>query len=142
MNITPDLLEKITAQATAAYPEECGGLLIGKVERGELVVAAVVPLKNVREDSRHNRIEIDPLAYAKADREATKQGFGVWGFYHSHPNAKAVPSEFDRTHFPFTNWWYPIVEVRNGKAAEIRCWQLSEDRSTFAEIPITSVASS
>lgn len=126
----------IVGQIEAVYPEETGGLLLGKIVDGKLEVDMVLPLANIREDSRHNRIELNPLDYAKAERIAAKHDLGVWGFYHSHPDADAVPSEYDRTHFPFVEWWYPIVSVRKGMFTELRCWLLHESRESFDEITI------
>lgn len=127
----------MTTQAQGAYPEECGGLLVGMIIDGDLDVRKVVPLENIRRDSRHNRIEINPLDYAKVERQALKEGLGVWGFYHSHPNGEAIPSEFDRANFPFTNWWYPIIAVGEDKSIrQIRCWKLNDDRQSFTELHV------
>lgn len=137
LKISKSQLLVMTNQAQGVYPEECGGLLVGMMIDGDFEVRKVIPVENVKLESRHNRIEIDPLDYAKAERQALKEGFGVWGFYHSHPNADAIPSEFDRANFPFTNWWYPIISVgeeRNIK--QIRCWKLSDDRASFTELHI------
>lgn len=137
MKIDKSLLLVMTNQAQGIYPEECGGLLLGMLIDGDFEVKKVLPLENIRLESRHNRIEINPLDYAKAERQALKEGLGVWGFYHSHPNAEAIPSEFDRTHFPYTNWWYPIIAVKEDKSIkEIRCWKLAETRDTFDELHI------
>ncbi|MCS6989394.1 MAG: M67 family metallopeptidase [Chloroherpetonaceae bacterium] len=127
----------MTGQAQGAYPEEAGGLLVGMIIDGDLDVRRVVPLENVRQGSRHNRIEINPLDYARIERQALKEGLGVWGFYHSHPNADAIPSEFDRANFPFTNWWYPIIAVGEDRSIrQVRCWKLNDDRESFTELHI------
>jgi proteasome lid subunit RPN8/RPN11 len=138
---------KLSAEHVAAirqhgertYPEECGGLLLGVVEDGVRVVREVLPLENVRKDSRHNRVEISPLDYSRAEREAAKRDLGVWGYYHSHPNHPAVPSGFDLDHAPFTEWSYLIVSVREGKAEEVRAWTVREDRSQFDEEEMTVI---
>jgi proteasome lid subunit RPN8/RPN11 len=126
-------IEQIKLHGEKTYPEECGGLLLGQVEGGVRVVREVLSLENIRKDSRHNRVELDPLDYSKAEREAGKRGLGVWGYYHSHPNHPAVPSGFDLDHAPFTEWSYLVVSVREGKAREVRAWTLREDRSQFDE---------
>jgi len=116
------------------YPEECGGLLLGVVdEDGTRTIRDVLPLENVRRESRNNRVELDPLAYARAERDAAKRGLGVWGYYHSHPDHPAVPSLFDLEHAPFTEWSYLIVSVREGLSEELRAWVVREDRSQFDE---------
>jgi proteasome lid subunit RPN8/RPN11 len=127
----------MTNHAQGIYPEECGGLLLGMLIDGDFEVKKALPMDNIHGDSRRNRIEINPLDYAKAERMALKEGLGVWGFYHSHPNAEAVPSEYDRAHFPFTNWWYPILAVKEDRTIkEVRCWKLSDDRERFDELHV------
>ena len=133
VKVTQQHLDEIRQHGERTFPEECGGLLLGVMEGETRVVKGTLPLENVRKDSRHNRVEISPLDYAKAEREATKQGLGVWGYYHSHPNHPAIPSGFDLDHAPFIEWSYLIVSVREGKAEEIRAWNVREDRSQFDE---------
>jgi proteasome lid subunit RPN8/RPN11 len=131
--LSNEQIEAIKSHGERTYPEECGGLLLGVIEGGALAVREVLPLDNIRQDSRHNRVELDPLDYARAEREAAKRGLGVWGYYHSHPDHPAVPSGFDLEHAPFTEWSYLVVSVRAGKAEELRAWSLREDRSQFDE---------
>jgi len=133
VKLRPEHLEAIRHHGERTYPEECGGLLLGVLEGKQRVVHEVLPLENVRKDSRHNRVEISPLDYSRAEREAAKRDLGVWGYYHSHPNHPAVPSGFDLDHAPFIEWSYLIVSVREGKAAEVRAWTVREDRSQFDE---------
>ncbi|ACF12524.1 Mov34/MPN/PAD-1 family protein [Chloroherpeton thalassium ATCC 35110] len=142
MIIKENLHTLLLGQAETAYPEETGGLLLGKIVDGALIVEMVLPLINIREESRHNRIELDPMDYAKAERTAMKHGLGVWGFYHTHPDADAIPSEYDRQHFPFTEWWYPILSVRKGIFSEMKCWQLTDSRKDFTECIIKIVTDS
>jgi proteasome lid subunit RPN8/RPN11 len=135
-------LETIKQHGERAYPEECGGLLLGTVEDGWRLICEVLPLENVSPDSRHNRVELNPLEYARAEREATRRGLGVWGYYHSHPDHPAEPSSFDLQHAPFTEWSYLIVSVRAGRAEAVRAWSLREDRSRFEEEEIEIYAQS
>ena len=133
IKLTKQHLDEIRQHGERTFPEECGGLLLGALEGETRVIQATLPLENIRQDSRHNRVEISPLDYMKAEREATKQGLGVWGYYHSHPNHPAIPSGFDLDHAPFIEWSYLIVSVREGTAQEIRAWTVREDRSQFDE---------
>lgn len=133
LQVTSQHLDEIRRHGERTYPEECGGLLLGLMEGETRVIHETLPLENIRKDSRHNRVEISPLDYAKAEREAGKKGLGVWGYYHSHPNHPAVPSGFDLDHAPFIEWSYLIVSVRDGTAQEIRAWTMREDRSQFEE---------
>ena len=133
VKLTNEHLDKIRQHGEQTFPEECGGLLLGVLEGETRVIREILPLENVRKDSRHNRVEISPLAYAKAEREAAKKGLGVWGYYHSHPDHPAIPSGFDLDHAPFIEWSYLIVAVREGTAQEIRAWNVRADRSQFDE---------
>jgi proteasome lid subunit RPN8/RPN11 len=64
------------------------------------------------------------------DREAREAGLDIIGFYHSHPDHSARPSQFD-----LENAWpafvYVIVAVNQGKAGEMTAWILADDRSRF-----------
>lgn len=138
VKLTNEHLKQIRQHGEQTFPEECGGLLLGVLEGETRVIRETLPLENVRKDSRHNRVEISPLAYAKAEREAAKKGLGVWGYYHSHPDHPAIPSGFDLDHAPFIEWSYLIVAVREGTAQEIRAWNVRADRSQFDEEEIVS----
>ena len=57
-------------------------------------------------------------------------GLDVIGFYHSHPDHPAAPSEYDKDHaLPFYS--YVIVSVRQGVAGELTSWELTADRAVF-----------
>ena len=68
----------------------------------------------------------------RADKAARADGLGVVGFYHSHPDAPARPSEFDREH-AWVGYCYVIVSVVNGQPQEMRNWKLTDDGSRFDE---------
>lgn len=133
-------LERVEAHGEAAYPEECCGVLIGREAAGDdpATVEQVVAADNERADSRHNRYVISPQALLRAQREARERGLEVVGYYHSHPDHPARPSEFDREHaWPGTS--YLIVSVREGKAVDRRSWRLRDDRAAFDEEAIAIV---
>jgi proteasome lid subunit RPN8/RPN11 len=133
LKLTTQQIEQIRQHGEQTYPEECGGLLLGVIENGARVIRETLPLENVRKDSRHNRVELSPLDYARAEREAAKKDLGVWGYYHSHPDHPAIPSGFDLEHAAFTEWSYVIVSVQGGHAEEVRAWTLRDDRAQFDE---------
>ena len=59
-------------------------------------------------------------------------GLSLLGFYHSHPDHPAYPSDYDREHaFPFFS--YVIVEVDHRQSKALRSFVLSSDRSEFLE---------
>jgi proteasome lid subunit RPN8/RPN11 len=132
--LSAEVLRRMQEHGQQTYPEECGGLLLGEMtEPGVRLVTSVLPLENHREEMRERRVELSPLDYARAERQAARQGLGVWGFYHSHPDHPAVPSQYDLDHAAFLDWSYTIIPVAGGQARTARSWVLREDRSAFTE---------
>ncbi len=114
------------------YPYEGGGLLIGRTdEQGRKIVTEIKPFANQRAiEDQHNRILITDEMYRAGEEYADNQNLLLIGFFHSHPDHPARPSEFDREHA--LPWWsYVIVSVQQGKCAEMLSWKLREDRSGF-----------
>src|SRR6185436_19494365 len=105
------------------YPEECCGLILGVVgEDGSRSVSELVPLKNQNQDSRNNRFLIEPMEIRNAEKRARESGLDLLGFYHSHPDAPARPSQFDLDHaWPWYS--YIIVSIQRGTAEALTCWQ-------------------
>lgn len=137
-------LETMSRHGEASYPEECCGFLIGRFVRDqssgeETVVERVLSVNNERQDSRHNRFLIHPETVLAAHKGARAAGLDVVGYYHSHPDHPARPSEFDREH-AWPGLSYVIVSVASGKVAEARSWRLSDDRERFEEEAIEKEA--
>lgn len=71
------------------------------------------------------RYAIASTALLQAQREARDRQLDVIGFYHSHPDNQAIPSEFDRV-YAWQQYSYVIVSVQKGKACELLCWSLDD----------------
>ena len=66
------------------------------------------------------------------DKTARAKGLDIIGFYHSHPNAPAHPSQYDVDHaWPFYS--YVIVSIMDKSSDAITSWILKDDRSAFDE---------
>jgi proteasome lid subunit RPN8/RPN11 len=134
ISLSEQLIEQIEAHGERDYPHECGGMLIGHFddEKGKRVVE-LLPMENASEEStRHNRVLILPKDVLRAERYARSKKLDVVGYYHSHPDDKAVPSQFDLDH-ALPVWSYVIVSVLQGKAVDVRSWEMENDRSKFNE---------
>lgn len=89
--VTSGAMATLLEEAARAHPQECCGLLLGEGDR----VAEARPAANVHpEPTRH--FEIDPAALIAALRAERDGGEQVLGYYHSHPNGLAGPSDEDR----------------------------------------------
>lgn len=137
--ISPRHLQTLQRHAAVSYPDECCGVLIGRSNGGSIFVERVLSVGNEREDSRHNRYLISPETIMAAHKEARALGLDVLGYYHSHPDHPARPSEFDREH-AWPGLSYLIVSVEKGKVADTRSWRLSDDRESFEEETIDQAA--
>ncbi|MDH3583045.1 MAG: M67 family metallopeptidase [Phycisphaerae bacterium] len=120
-----------------AFPHECCGFLLGRDEAGRRRIDRVLSATNDRgEEEQHNRFTITPEAFMKADRAAREADLEILGFYHSHPDAPARPSEYDREH-AWPVYSYVIVSVRDKVDQELTSWILADDRSTFHAQPVS-----
>lgn len=138
IKLDAQLRAEIEQHAEREYPRECCGLLVGRIEADgrTRIIHATYPVQNVFADegAHHHRMAIDPLEYARAERRYAAKGLGVVGNYHSHPDHPAVPSQYDLEHLaPWPTMSYVVVSVREGKAADLRSWELEADRSRFDE---------
>ena len=130
LRIGAPLLGRIRDHGRSAYPQECCGLLLGRIEDGCKHAVDLRPMRNSREDSPNNRYLIEPRELLEAEREARARELDVLGVYHSHPDHPARPSEFDREHaFPWYS--YIIVSVERGEPRDLTSWTLRDDRSAF-----------
>jgi len=123
LKISAELADKIRSHGVETYPHECCGALLGRdteVADRSLYreIHALHPLINRRDDSPRNRFSV------------TSQGLEVVGWYHSHPDHPAKPSQYDREHaWPWYS--YVIVSVANKVPEDLTSWRLSDDRSDF-----------
>lgn len=133
--IPQNLARQIEREGVAAYPNECCGILFGKDVREngdeQRFVQRIEKVENEFDESEHHhRFLITPDTLMKAENAAAKEGRLVLGFYHSHPDAPARPSEYDREHgWPFYS--YVIVSVLNREATDTTSWVMDEATRRF-----------
>jgi proteasome lid subunit RPN8/RPN11 len=142
LRIREELSGRIRAHGAETYPHECCGALLGSDGDGAREITEVVRLTNQRNDSPRNRFSITPEDVRDADAAARRAGLDLIGWYHSHPDAPARPSDFDREHaWPWYS--YIIVSVQGGVAREMNSWRLADDRGHYdaEEIVIDARAS-
>ena len=139
--ISGHLAEKIRAHGAETYPHECCGALLGRDSSAVLEsdrrtagparkILQLFPLVNRRDDSPRNRFSVTPEDVLAAEKAAREQGLEVVGWYHSHPDHPARPSEYDRDHaWPWYS--YIIVSVEKGEPCDTKSWRLQDDRSGY-----------
>ena len=114
--ITPEAYEKLKVSAEQAYPAEgCGVLAAG----AQGVIEEVFVLENIAEEIPSRRYGIDPLQLYELEKREFQNGYGIAGFFHSHPDCVAYPSGEDADHM-IPKMLYVIASVENGQCREIK----------------------
>jgi proteasome lid subunit RPN8/RPN11 len=149
VGISAELAQKIREHGIETYPYECCGALLGrehsftdspdsdaKSHGVSREVLGLFPLVNRRDDSPRNRFSLTADDVREAEKAASAQEFEVIGWYHSHPDHPARPSDFDRDHaWPWYS--YIIVSVHTGVPQDMTSWRLKDDRSGYLEEKIS-----
>jgi proteasome lid subunit RPN8/RPN11 len=126
LQLTADVDAAIRVHGAETYPNECCGALIGR----EGVAFEAFALPNTTDEGPRRRFMVRPQDYRAAEKRAADAGAELLGFYHSHPDHPARPSQYDLDHaWPFFS--YVIVSVREGVSGDMTSWRLREDRSAF-----------
>ena len=136
LTIAERLMTDMDRHAVAAYPEECCGVLVGRRAMsgaGErATVSLVIRARNIHDGSRFRRFTIAPEDLLRAHKRARQRGQEVVGYYHSHPDRAAVPSDHDRSAAdPGVS--HLILAVRRDRVVARRSWHLPVDGSHFEE---------
>jgi proteasome lid subunit RPN8/RPN11 len=149
--ISPELEEKIRGHGAETYPHECCGALLGReltpqpnagsqseAPTDSREVQDLLPVTNRRDDSPRNRFSVSAEDVLLADKTARERSLDVIGWYHSHPDHPARPSDYDREHaWPWYS--YVIVSVQRGTPGEMTSWRLNDSRSEFLQESIAIV---
>ena len=124
--LEPEIATAVRRHGEETYPHECCGALIGQGGR----TTAIVALPNTTEEGPRRRFLVRPSDYRLAEQRAGELGGELLGFYHSHPDHPARPSQYDLDH-AWPTFAYVIVAVAAGSATDMTVWYLKDDRTTF-----------
>ena len=152
LKLSTEHLAAIRAHAESTYPDECCGLLLGKLSQGSKTLEEVVATENawsvqaaesfpaidaieLGSNKRHH-YTIAPEVMLRAQRQARDRQLDIIGIYHSHPDHPAMPSEFDRV-YAWYQYSYIIVSVPQGKAGTLKSWSLDNNHQFQPEEIVT-----
>ena len=124
---------EIEFQSTEAYPYECCGAMLGTVlDDGAKEVLTCIPIHNQSTEDKRRRFKITDDDYRLLESKADELKMTLLGFYHSHPDHPAFPSETDLQYaWPFFS--YIIQSVYNGQSRDFKSFELSLDTHTFVD---------
>lgn len=143
LNLYPHHLQDIQSHAESTYPEECCGLLLGRLNDETKTLIEVLPTENSwdeetaddfqsidglskRKSSKRHRFSIAPQVMLRVQKEARDRNLNIIGIYHSHTDHPAVPSKFDRV-IAWPQYSYVIVSVQQGLACDLKSWSLDDN---------------
>jgi proteasome lid subunit RPN8/RPN11 len=132
MRISAEQREQMRAMGEAAYPNEGCGIFLG-VAGSEAEVREVRGATNLRQDRARDRYIMDPKDILRAERDAEALGLEVVGFWHTHPDHPARPSQYDAEH-AWPDYVYVIMAIHDGTLVDVTGWVLeTESPPSFRE---------
>jgi proteasome lid subunit RPN8/RPN11 len=131
-------VDKMVNHLLAGYPHEACGVFLGKNGGGVLRVVDVVPVANRETEMPKVRYQIAPEDLIAVDRDARARGLDVLGYFHSHPDHPARPSETDRSRAAATisdGVLHVVVGVEKGETALPTAWVFRDATQAFDSEP-------
>ena len=139
IRITEDLWRLIVAYVQKDYQVEHCGIMGGNPKTRE--VFQVTCAGNVVQENKERRYVINPVDIIQAEKKFAEKGLENLGYYHSHPDHPAAPSETDRVN-AWPEYSYVILSVMKGKVAKATSWVLNEKTEQFEEEKLEVIARS
>jgi proteasome lid subunit RPN8/RPN11 len=104
----------MVAHAQSTFPDECCGVMVGKIDGDAKNVVTALALENAYKGKQEDRYEIRPEDLLAADKNARSQGLDLIGIFHSHPDCDAY---FSKTDLENSCSWYSFVvlSIKAGK---------------------------
>ena len=141
ISISTAHLKIIYKYAEDIYPEECCGILLGRIDGLSKMVVEVIETINTWQNSevtteltssddlnrtKRSRYTISPRDIFQAQKRGRDLQLDIIGFFHSHPDAPSIPSTCDRDR-AWEIYSYPIISVINGKISDVQSWVLDSE---------------
>lgn len=117
------LYTAMLAQARAELPNECCGLLAGRVDAGVGHAVQRYPLVNAAASPRE--YVSDPASMLAAFKDWRRRGLELLAVYHSHPAAPPVPSRTDLERNVYGPEVIDLIIGLEGPEPVVRGWRLS-----------------
>lgn len=129
-----DTLKKWCA---AAYPMEACGALLGTGDGATTpwVITHLEGAPNEHSDDQRRRYLVPPEFQLRVEKLARSRGQDVLGYFHSHPDHPALPSEYDRAHAWF-GYLYVICAVKQGQPHAVNAFTLDQPDGAFLDVAI------
>lgn len=141
MKIPQAVVDAMLAHTLAGYPFEVCGVFLGHPGPAARVAEAV-PAVNRETESPRVRYQIAPVDLIRIQSSAREKGLEILGYYHSHPDHPARPSETDRrvaAEGLSDGVYHVVVGVEKGTSAFPTAWVFRDATQSFEEEPFEVV---
>jgi proteasome lid subunit RPN8/RPN11 len=137
VRVASSALDEIRRHAHAAYPAECCGFLLGTPEPDPLppfrTVLEAEPARNATDAAPERRFVIRSDELRDAESRAVARGRALLGFYHSHPDRPAIPSQEDLANA----WpWYTYLVFGPAASPDVRTYELDAGAGELHAVPL------
>ena len=142
MRIPRAQVEAMLAHARSGYPFEVCGVMLGRGGEGDRRVEEVVAVVNRETEAPRVRYQIAPEDLIRIQRAARDQGREILGYYHSHPDHPARPSETDRriaAEGLSDGIVYVVIGVQGGTETTPTAWIFRDAKQAFDDEPFEVV---
>jgi len=142
IRISPTACAELRRHGEERYPQECCGVLLGRVAGADRTATLALRCANQERDRPGRRYLIDPRELLGAVHLARRRGEEIVGFYHSHPDHPAQPSPADLDEAHWLGCSYVITRVAAGRAEATRSFLLAgsgEEDKRFEEEAVERV---
>ena len=126
--------------AEAAHPHEGCGVLIGRYEGDDVLVQEATSARNLWTERLADRYDMDPADIQAADRSARARGLDTVGFWHSHPDHPARPSQLDSDR-SWADYAYLIVNTVAGGSGDLNAFGRDDEAAGLEPIALQLEAS-
>lgn len=133
LTLSQETADTIRKHCESTYPNEGVGLLVGRLDGDDHIIARAVPITNV--DPKPDFFRWDDKEYLQVDKAARNDGLDIIGLFHSHPDHPAIPSKTD---FEFAEPWgdtfaWIIVSCKKGVSDTFRSWTVDPGLGKIGE---------
>jgi proteasome lid subunit RPN8/RPN11 len=134
LNIPNSLVEEIIEHGRDELPNECCGLLAGRIAEDVGIATRRYVIKNDAASSKNYRGNARDML--DAFRSMREEKLELLAIYHSHPGSEPVPSLHDIEQNAYGECVVHLILSLAGSEPAVRAWWLSETGYRDAELRI------
>lgn len=132
LTLPPPLRQQMIDHALAERPNECCGIVAGRIDGGVRHAERLFPLVN--ELASPTRYLSEPRSILSASKDIDRLGLTWVAVYHSHPTSPPIPSATDLANNFLGDEMIHVIVTLTTDPPTLRGWRLFESR--FEEVTV------